>query len=62
MERSVPFARIYSTTSRLVMIRLMSAGSRLSRNPVTDVWDFALTDERVSHPVDFTIEEEHHDI
>ena len=29
---------------------------------VKDVWDFALTDERVSHPVDFTIEEEHHDI
>lgn len=27
---------------------------------VQDVWDFALTDEIVSHPVDFTIEEEKH--
>jgi len=27
---------------------------------VQDVWDFALTDEIVSHPVKFTIEEECH--
>lgn len=29
---------------------------------VQDVWDFALTDELVSHPVNFTIEEESHDL